>query len=519
MSRKKKYKRFLRTDTGNAELFAWLYGGNVLFDHRRRRWLIWDATRCRWADDKTNQVREFAKAAAQCRFKMAGKFPNGTEEERNDQKREAGWALGSQSLYRIDAALELAESVPSISDAGDGWDANPWLFGVANGIVNLRTGNLQMAKQQDRITKFSPVALDPSAKCPRFEQFLQQVFGGDSELIRYVQKASGYTLTGSTEEQCLFACHGKGSNGKTTLLEILLFILGDHGVDLPFSTLETKHYLLGEGVNLPGARFAKSVEAREGRRLDEARIKSWTGGDTISIRPLHSNAFSFKPTHKLWLSFNHRPVIMDDSPAMWRRIKLIPFLRGFDPTQADKGLPEKLKAEAPGILNWLVEGCLAWRKDGLKIPDAVERATREYEAESDPVAPFLSDCCEEGPTFKVPKGELVNAYRGWCAVNKEIPVSRNAFAEKMKSRGFGEGSTGRVRFWTGLHLGGTDTTDITKGDFQVKSKQNNSIETNTTERQVVSVPSAGTAIKGLEEETGSSINSLDGPEEDSKSLR
>lgn len=512
-----KSKCFGRTDTGNSELFARLYGGCVLFDHSRRRWLIWDATRCRWTDDTTIQVCEFAKKAAKYRYAMAGKLPNGADEERNEQKREARWALGSQSLYRINAALELVKSVPPIADAGDGWDADQWLFGVANGIVDLRAGKLRAATPKDRITKFSPVALDPMAKCLRFEQFLQEVFDNDSELIRYVQKAAGYTLTGSTEEQCLFACYGKGSNGKTTLLEILLFIMGAYGIDLPFSALETKQYVIGEGVNLPGARFAKSVEAREGRQLDEARIKSWTGGDTISIRPLHRNTFSFQPTHKLWLSFNHRPVITDDSPAMWRRIKLIPFLRAFDPAQADKGLPEKLKAEAPGILNWLIEGCLAWQNEGLKVPSAVAQATREYQAESDPLAPFLVDCCEMDPVFKVTKGELWGAYRGWCAVNKEMAVSRNAFADRMKSRGFGEGNTGSARFWTGLRPRTTDVTDTTKSFSEVIPIGNDSLRTTQKEAKVASVASAGSGMEGFAD--GNSLGAPSHHEEDSTSLR
>lgn len=485
MSAKKNYKRFSRTDAGNAELFAKLYKGTVLFDHRQQRWLIWDKPSCRWIEDTIGQVYELAKTTAQWRYKFAGTLPNSTEQEREDQKREASWALGSQNLYRINAALKSAESVQGIADKGKDWDADPWLFGVANGIVDLRTGKLRQGTQQDRITKFSPVVFDDKATCPRFEQFMDEAFDGDTELIGYVQRAGGYTLTGSTREQCVFACHGKGSNGKTTLLEALFHILGDYGVDLPFSTLETKHYPIGEGVNLPGARFAKSVETKEGRQIDEARIKSWTGGDTISVRPLHRNAFSFSPTHKLWLSFNHRPIITDDSDAMWRRWREIPFNHTFDSAHADKDLLEKLKAEASGILNWLIEGCLAWQKeDGLKTPAAVEQATSEYEHESDPLAPFFDECCELGAAFDVPKGDLLSAYRSWCAANKEKPVSRNAFAEKMRSRDFGEGSTGSVRYWTGLRLhpatapgGPPDATYTTNPPFQVLPNRESCIET------------------------------------------
>jgi putative DNA primase/helicase len=489
MSGKKRYPRFDRSDTGNAALFAHRYKDTVLFDHKQQRWLIWDTGKSRWTQDKTDQVREFAKRSGQIRFNVAGKLPNGTDHERDEQKREARWAIDSQSLYRIDAALELAKSVAPIADTGEHWDADPWLFGVANGIVDLQTGTLKQATQQDRITKFSPVVFDSDADCLRFKQFLGEVFEGDSELTRYVQRAVGYSLTGSTREQCLFACYGKGSNGKTTFLEIVFYIMGDYGVDLPFSTLETKKYAIGEGVNLPGARFAKSVETREGRQLDEARIKSWTGGDTISIRPMYHNGFSFQPTHKLWLAFNHKPVIRDDSDAMWRRIRLIPFLHTFDSAHADKGLLEKLKAEASGILNWAVAGCLAWQGGGLRTPAAVERSTSEYEAESDPLAPFFEDCCEADEAFTVPKGELWNAYQDWCRVNRERPVSRKAFAEKMKSRGFGEGSTGSVRFWAGLRLRAADTTGTTKGYCRDFSTGNCSIEKSGKEDEIASVAS------------------------------
>ncbi len=492
MSRKKRYPQYDRTDTGNAALFAQLYKNTVLFDHRQQRWLIWDASKSRWTEDKTVQVCEFAKKSAEHRLKvLTPNLPSGTDPQRDEQKREAKWAIESQSFYRINAALELAKSVPSIADAGERWDADPWLFGVANGVVDLKSGMPHQATQQDRITKFSPVVFDRNADCPRFKQFLSEVFDGDSELTEYVRKAVGYSLTGSTREQCLFGCHGKGSNGKTTFLEIVFHIAGDYAVDLLFSMLETKKYAIGEGVSLPGARFAKSVETKEGRELDEARIKSWTGGDTISIRPMYRNAFSFRPTHKLWLAFNHKPVIRDDSDAMWRRIRLIPFLHTFDSARADKGLLDKLKAEAPGILNWAIAGCLAWQTDGLKTPAAVERATSEYEAESDPLRQFLDDCCEFDFVHIAPKGDLRAAYERWCLANKEKPLNKNVFAEKMRDRDFGEGSTGSVRYWTGLRLKPADTTDTTKGCLQYFPIEQCSIEKSLQGGRVASVASGG----------------------------
>ena len=374
--------------------------------------------------------------------------------------------MQSENRNRIDAALELTKSEAPISDDGEGWDADPWLFGVANGVVELRTGTFRRTTQADRITKFSPVTYDAHADCPRWRQFLSEIFT-DHELIGYVGKAVGYSLTGCVEEQCLFACYGKGSNGKSTFLEIILHLLGNYGMDLSFSVLEAKNYgsAPGEGVNLPGARFAKAVEIREGRRLDEARVKSWTGGDTITVRPLYRNSFSFQPTHKLWLAFNHKPEISDDSNAMWRRVRLIPFTRTFDAQHADKGLLSTLKAEASGILNWAIGGCLAWQKDGLGTTQVIEDATREYEAESDPLAPFFEDCCEIGAPFQVTKGALWTAYLNWCGSNKERPCSRRVFADKMKSRGFVERRDGVTRYWTGLRLLDDDTSDTIEAIF------------------------------------------------------
>ena len=185
--------------------------------------------------------------------------------------------------------------------------------------------------------------------------------------------------------------------------------------------------------------------------------------------------------------------------AMWRRIRLIPFQRKFEGGQKDDGLLDKLKAEASGILNWAIEGCLAWQKEGLKTPDSVERATREYEVESDPLALFFEDCCKTDIASQVPKGELRNAYEDWCKANREKPASRKAFAEKMKNRGFGEGSTGNVRYWTGLRLRATDVTDTTKGCFQDFPIEQPPIEKSAKEGQIASVASDNVELTSLRE--------------------
>lgn len=444
-----KPQQYPRTDSGNAELFATLHGENVRFDHTRGRWLIWDEKRNRWCEDTENTVRLLMKKTARHRLTNSHSLAD-------DRVREFKWALVSESRRGIEAALELAKSEPPISDSGEGWDDDRWLLRVANRVVDLRSREAREATREDRITKSSPVAFDRDAKCPRFEQFISELFAGDQELIRFVHKAIGYSLTGSVREQCLFACYGDGRNGKSTLLEILFYIFGDYAVDLPFGALEARRYghTPGEGVNLPGARFAKIVEIQEDRRLDEARVKSWTGGDTMSVRPLYCDTFSFNPTHKLWLAFNHKPVISDDSHAMWRRIRLIPFVQKFEGAKNDPTLLDKLKGEAPGILNWAIEGCLRWQKEGLDAPATVEHATQEYQAESDTLARFVNDCCIVEATAYVASSHLWSSYQNWTENNGEHHLSRKGFADRLKKRGFQPDEQGheKVRVWRGLRL-------------------------------------------------------------------
>jgi putative DNA primase/helicase len=469
--KKSKGKFFNTTDAGNGELFAHLYGGCVLFDHRQERWLFWNTKQSRWQPDDTRRVRLLGKRVASAWFKKA------REMSRSDKKNASyvfKWAYKSESASGIDATLRQAQTEPPISDAGDGWDADPWLFGVANGVVDLRTGKFRAGTQADRITKFSPVAFDAAAQCPRFLQFMDEIFAGDTELVRYVQKAIGYSLTGEAREQCLFACWGSGANGKSTLLELLFFILGDYACDLSFSSLEAKQHRLGDGVKLLGARFVKAVEVREDTTLDEARVKSWTGGDTISVRPLYRQEISFQPTHKIWIAFNHKPRIQDDSVAMWRRIQLIPFNRTFGVQHADKGLLHKLRNEAVGVLNWAVEGCLAWQQEGLQTPQAVERATIEYADESDHLAAFLEECCDTDALLTVPKRELRSRYESWCSTHHERPKNRNDFSQAIRSRGFGEGSNGACKFWKGLRIRPPDPTDPTLGALNFSPGESNS---------------------------------------------
>lgn len=403
---------FHHTDAGNAEAFAALHGGRVRYDHRRRRWLVFRPGLW-WSEDEDGELRRMAKETARKRLDAAN-------QDTDNDRRTAGIrsALASEAKPKLDAMLELAKAEKPVADAGDGWDADPWLLGVANGVVDLRTGALRPGRPEDRITKHTDVVYDPDAKAPRWERFIEEVFQGDADLAGFVQRAAGYSLTGETGEQALFVLHGEGENGKSKFVEALERVLGPHSLTLPTLVLDTSS--MYESSNLPflarleHVRFAPASEKGRGMKLSAAVIKRLTGEDRICAKALYKDPFDYHPKFKVWLSCNHVPEVDDDSHGFWRRPKMIPFRRKFSGAERDNGLGEKLMAESEGILAWMVKGCLEWQETGLAPPDAVSSATRSWEDEADGLAEFIEDRCVVGAEEKATAAELYAAYGEWA---------------------------------------------------------------------------------------------------------
>jgi putative DNA primase/helicase len=461
--RKRKSKLpFPCTDAGNAEYIADLFGDVLRYDHKQGRWLIWDRTHRRWREDNCSEIRKFAIAAARRRRRGAARLA-----DTDRSKAEIKWSFESENRHGVEAALELAKGLAPISDTGEGWDADPLQFGVKNGVLDLRTGNLRVERPGDRITKHSPISFDPTAKCPRFDQFLIEIFEDDEALVDYVQRMLGYCLTGLVREQCFFCWEGPGANGKSTLLEVSFYIFGDYAVSLPFSALELANRNSNDLVSLAGARLATASETNEGTRLNEARIKVLTGGDRINARKLYHEGFTFYPTHKLILSFNHKPIIADDSEGMWRRVRSLLFNRIFSQEQQDRDLPEKLKKEAAGILAWAVRGCLRYQELGLNPPPSVLEATAAYRAESDHLGEFIAACLIADPDSSVSSAKLWSRYEQWTFANEEVPLSRKAFASRMLARGYRGARSGHegTRVWQGIRLAAADTLTHADGRF------------------------------------------------------
>lgn len=434
-----------RTDAGNVELFAARFRDCVRFDYKRERWLLY--VKHWWAPDRDGELMRMAKRIARSRLENSVAI-----QDDDKRKQEVQWALASESLPRLQAMVTLARSETPLADNGDNWDRDPWLFGVANGVVNLRTGELRPGTPADRITLHSDISFDPRSGCPRFDRFISEIFDGNQELISYIHRAAGYSLTGETSEQCFFCCHGEGANGKSTFLNAFRNAVGMYACNLPFSAFElNERSAIGNDVaTIPGRRFVTAIETDESVRLNEARIKALTGGDPITARMLYREFFTFTPVAKFWLAFNRPPIVSDDSHGFWRRVHKIPFVRQFDPDD-EPDLENTLKAEAQGILAWAVRGCLEWQAHGLNPPAAVKEATQAYREESDPLGAFVSDRCILHPDARVRVAELWSEYLDWAIQNGEQKsLDRLSFTRRLEATGLRKIRYGHTRDWTWL---------------------------------------------------------------------
>lgn len=422
------------TDASYAEDFAQAYGDRLRFNHRRGAWYIYDPAPL-WRADTDGEVYRLAIEFARARQLDALGLP-----DRDRRDRAVKWALQAESKSGLERLVSLARHIKPLADAGDGWDADPWLVGAPNGILDMRRGALLDDPRPDlRITMSVGVPFLPEAACPRFEQFLTEIFHGDAELIGFVQRFFGYALTGITTEQVLLLCHGTGANGKSTLINILSHVFGDYALNLPFSSIELKQRasIPSDLAGLDGRRLATASETNDGTRLNEARVKALTGCDPITARFMHADWFTFKPVATFVLAVNHKPTVNDDSHGFWRRIRLVPFLQRFDGVDRDDRLEERLRAEAAGILAWCVRGCLNWQEHGLGLPASVAAATTAYQADSDPVAEFVEDCCAIEPQSTTKAAALQEAYAKWAErqrIAKHERLSAKEFGRRMADR-------------------------------------------------------------------------------------
>ncbi|MFQ6041078.1 MAG: phage/plasmid primase, P4 family, partial [Candidatus Poribacteria bacterium] len=426
----KELNKLHMTDTGNAEGFALLFGDDFRYDWSRKRWLCFEGSR--WAMDSNSLATQAIKELAKSRLAAAALIDD--DEQR---KKMVKWALGSESRYRLKGALELAQSEPPFPTSTEQFDKDPYLLGCANGVIDLQTGEFRQGRREDYIMKSTNLSYNPTAECPRWIQFLDEIFLGNTELIDFIHRGIGYSLTGDTSEQCLFICYGTGWNGKSKFLILLRALLGDYARNTPFSTFTERYRdtATNDLAALAGVRLVTSSEIGEGKRLNEARIKAMTGSDPITARFLYGEFFDYTPAYKVWLAVNHKPVIKGIDEGIWRRIRLIPFEASFK-ANPDPYIEEKLKAELEGILRWGVEGCLKWQRERLEMVEKVKAATDEYRQESDVIAQFLDECTIEAEDAKVKASDLYKAYIAWCEESGEDQITATSFGRRMREKGY-----------------------------------------------------------------------------------
>lgn len=408
------------------------------------RWLFWTGTR--WRRDDTERVLDLARKHCAHEARLYGAVPG----------RSVGLVRTLCSKNTAKSVLELAGSDLRIASTPDEWDQEPWLLGTPDGVLDLRTGEHRPACPDDRITKSTAVAPAPSAACPTWLKCLQRITRGDMELQRFLQKMCGYVLTGSTREQVLFFAHGPGNTGKGTFTHTISKILGDYHKETAIETLteskQDRHPV--EIANLVVARLVTCSETEHGRHWAESRIKQWTGGDILSARFMHGNLFQFVPNFKLIISGNYKPRMRPDS-AMRRRFRLIPFTVEIPPDERDPNLESKLEAEWPSILAWMVEGCLAWQREGLKPPPVVRDATDEYfeEEAEDVMSMWLRERCDMDPGAEATHSMLYASFRQFAEGAGERNISNRAqFGKDLKRLGFGRDRTKSARQVIGLKL-------------------------------------------------------------------
>lgn len=434
------------TDLGNADRFIKAYGDILRYSVKHGNWLIWDGQQ--WELDELSKIHSLAGNAVRDIFLEA--------HDTEDKKRAAElskWAIRSQDRTQIYHMLDLARNQVAVRISE--LDRDPWLLNCANGTLDLHTGEIRPHDPQDLITKIINADYDPDAACPIWDAFLFRIMAGNDELIRFLQRAVGYSLTGETVEQCLFILYGHGANGKSTFLETMVRLLGDgYAAGTPTETIMLKRFdggIPNDIARLKGARFVNVNEVEQGRRMAESKVKQMTGGDTITARFMRGEFFDFIPEYKLWIRANHKPEITGTDNAIWRRIRLIPFEVEIPPAEQDPYLLDKLKDEYPGILTWAVNGCMAWQQDRLNPPQAVTKATADYREEMDTIGHFLTEKTESADSFILVK-TLYQAYGAWCEENGDKPITQRIFSRAITEKGYSSQHTRQGNGFTGLTL-------------------------------------------------------------------
>ncbi len=454
------YKAMQSQQDGDAWLFTQIYKDQLCYDHAACKWYEWRGHY--WAEDKIKEIFPkinavidiYAKQSLKWAWRAQTEAKKGnTQDSEKAQKKQKDFlkkiSILQKENWKKDILELAAAGKRSLGIVGEEWDLDPWLLGCINGVIDLKTGTFRDGKQSEYIkTACSAEWKGINRPCPKWEKFLSDIFDNNSALILFLQRLFGYSITGNTRDHILPIFWGHGRNGKGTIFSALRFILS------PLAEPIKSEMLLDQGrirpsnapdpdiMALRGRRIAWGSETDEGRKLNIGKVKWLVGGDTLRGRDTYGKReVSFEPTHTLFLLTNHKPKVDPDDYALWQRIYLIPFNFSFidEPQKAnekkrDPDLSEKLKAEAAGILAWLVRGCLEWQKQGLNPPNEVKTATSKYQQDEDDIGQFINECCYLSSEAKVKAGILYDDYDNWCKIMGIKSITRKKFWQYIKDR-------------------------------------------------------------------------------------
>lgn len=443
------------TDMGNARMFTRMFRGRVRYEVERKYWLLWNGARWVRSDDGgIEQLTRFVKLFHKELYVLARSTStlytiNFEAITSNEMKK---WANKSQSQSKIKAMLELVKTFPGICVSQGDLDADPFLVGVQNGVLDLRTGQLMKNMPFYLITRHARAAYNTDATAPIFMQFINQVTLGRSDLADFLQEVFGYALSGLIDEQAFFIFLGAGANGKSTLVEIFYHLLADYARSMPghaFIKTESRA-IRNDLARLPGVRYAPCAEANDGKSLDEANMKRSTGGDTITARYIGREFFDFAIISKFFFTVNTLPHIAGADNGIYRRIIVVPFEAKFEEDQVDKKLKEKLKGELEGILAWAAQGFRSWMERGYLIkPQCVIDACKAYRSEMDTVQSFIEDECNLGCNTSTPLKNVYDRYKNWAMSCCVEPVKMHLFGTLMQQKGIRKVKSGSWK-WQGV---------------------------------------------------------------------
>jgi putative DNA primase/helicase len=463
------------TDSANADAFVLAHGHGFRYVAEWGSWIAWNGQR--WVSRGAGgRVVNAAMLTARAEYVAVKAVMARLEEDKRVALIEGNkkdlveeldarikwmkklllWHEQSQNASRLNACVQLAATRQTIFL--EELDASPWLLNVRNGTIDLRSAELRPHDRDDFITQLIEIDWDDAATCPTWDAFLARAMGGDTQLVLYLARTVGYSLTGLTSEQCLFFCYGLGSNGKSTFLGIVKEMLGAYACSAPRDLLmvqkSPKHET--EFARLLGKRLATGAEVGDGQRFDEAKVKDLTGSDVVPARRMNEDFWDLKPSHKLWLAGNYRPTIVGSDLGIWRRIRLIPWLVTIGEGDKDRDLPAKLRLELPGLLRWAVNGCLEWQRIGLAEPISVLEATEAYRLESDVLGSFIGAHLGFDRESTVSKSTLRERYERWCRDAGHEPVGGRRMAARLRELGAVEThirESGLVRHgWRGVRV-------------------------------------------------------------------